>query len=151
MNSFIGKEAEGPNQMISTLFVPNTTQTPSIEKIERIIKEYAIESVYFGAGNKRGMPLHLLPDLTRLPRDLTCIIECDTMSQVAELAKDKAVLDRHFKRVQILFVLPVEDTSFFRYVTDIKLIDDKQLIWIPVYSWFETKLNDLRYSEDKEI
>ena len=151
INLFIGEEAEGPRQGTPTLFIPNIAQVPSIREIKSIIKEYAIKSVYFGAGNIQGMPLPLLPELACLPQDLACTIECNKMTQVAEIAKHTKALKQHFKHVHILFVIPVKDTSLFGCVTDIKLIDDKQLIWIPVQEQFETKLNDIRYNKDKEV
>ena len=139
---FLGIEAEGPDQSILTLFIPNhSIKEKDIPKLLQIIEEKNCRRVYFGAGNHPGLDDNCveLTEQLYLRTDCKIIVEI-TLQDLPQFEKVSAT-DNLFEIVLVLH------TSL--RPQHIKFIGAESLVWHDLQEPYITLLDDDLYNTDK--
>lgn len=144
MRYFTGIEVEGPNKGMSTFFIRgDVVQAPPSAALQDF------EQIYLGAGNIRGVHPQILTALYDIEKK-HITIEFDTIEQIKNIIPFLSKL-KNKHHVRLVYVLTVSDVSIISEMTDIKFIDEKELLWNEMSGMYKTQLNDELYQEDKEV
>ena len=151
---FIGLEAEGPHRGMRTLFIRG--DVTSVPELSSLLSTTFIEQIYLGAGNIRGANPAVMRAVRKLVvpilRRIRVTIECDKMEQVFNIVPELMKLRKTHHAVSVVFTVDTEDSlADMDWITDVKFVNQEELVWHHVEKAYRTKLNDELYSTDKEV
>lgn len=138
---FIGKEVEGPQRGLMTLFIPKN----AINRKQFLTKafEHNITRLYFGAGNDRGINQDMIYLLLKIPKEFGVFLEIES-------EQDLNFLPLIFlKRTKIIQVIKTDNYKVLPSVFKIETPD--KVHWFDLDFVTTNNLNDYLYLEDKYI
>jgi hypothetical protein len=147
---FIGKEAEGPNKGLITLFIsdPDINFGELVEILGHY-RNHRIEQLYFGAGNNRKVPNdpQILNAFIGWSKRYIITLEIGLLS---EIDKIPSYIKKFVRIVYCVIDLSIDHSDPI-YITDFKIIGEKRLCWYTLQNYYLTKLSHPYYESDKVI
>lgn len=139
---FIGKEVEGPERGLKTLFIPK--HSTNRKKFLEIATIYNISRLYFGAGNDRGINQDMISLLLGIPKSFGVLLEIESEQELYLLPLE------FLKRTQIIYVIK---TKKFKSLPSVFKIETPEKVhWFELDEHLTTNdLNDYLYLEDKYV
>jgi len=144
---FIGYEVEGNEKKELTLFIPKgSTKSCDFQQILKKVRQKHIKRFYFGAGDRTGVSekevLFIDFLLFEFPT-AKILIECTIEDLQCKLIKKVQ------SKVELILVIHNDKLNYF--VDHLKFVNDKDLYWHVITSFFTNKLNDKLYKGDFEL
>ena len=140
---FIGKEIEGPEQGVLTLFIPNGfVKNIGEVKAFAIIQKTKIYRLYFGAGNKQGLDIDDIKLIKKLIYN-----NYQILAEINNLKNLDWISSNVLSKIEIIYCIYIHTK-----IDHIKIINDSFLEWGQINGdWFTTSLTDKEYQNDTKI
>lgn len=138
---FIGKEVEGPERGLMTLFIPK--HATNRKKFLEIANQKNISRLYFGAGNDRGINQDMISLLLEVPKSFEVLLEIESEQELYLLPLE------FLKRTKIIYV--VRTKKFKSLPSVFKIETPEKVHWFNLDCVTTNDLNDYLYLEDKYV
>ena len=139
---FIGKEVEGPERGLMTLFIPKNANNR--KKFLEIANQYNISRLYFGAGNDRGINQDMISFLSHIPKSFNVLLEIESEQELYLLPLE------FLERTTIIYV--VKTKKFKSLPSIFKIETPEKVHWFELDEHLTTNdLNDYLYLEDEYV
>lgn len=138
---FIGKEVEGPERGIMTLFIPK--KATNRKSFLEIAKQHNITRLYFGAGNDRGINQDIQPLLLKIPKNFKVLFEIESEQDLFFMPFE------FLRRTRIIYVIRTRVFKSLPSVFKIETLD--KVHWFDLDYVTTNDLDDNLYLEDKFV
>jgi hypothetical protein len=138
---FIGKEVEGPQRGLMTLFIPKNATNR--KKFLEIANQKNISRLYFGAGNDRGIHQDMISLLLDIPKEFGILLEIESEQELYLLPLE------FLRRTRVIQVIKTKKYKTLPSIFKIETPD--KVHWFDLDCVTTNDLNDYLYLEDKYV